>query len=103
MLSNDKVWDLLLEKRNQLEVSCLQVRGSNTYLFMSKMVIRLPTGLITQFPSGVNRRFPFRYTVPSKLLNWNEIYKICITLRYFGAQEIQILTLYANFILSIFV
>lgn len=40
-----------------------------TYCFRSYIVIRLPTGLMTEFPSGVNDRFPLRYTVPKRFSN----------------------------------
>lgn len=32
----------------------------------------LPTGLITELPSGVNTTLPWRYTVPHKLEKRNE-------------------------------
>lgn len=40
-----------------------------TYLTRSKTDTRLPTGEITELPSGEKSTFPWRYTVPHKLLN----------------------------------
>ena len=40
-----------------------------TYFTKSNTVTLLPTGEIKQFPSGVNRRFPLRYTVPRRFEN----------------------------------
>lgn len=34
---------------------------------------RLPTGDSRQVPSGVKRRFPLLYTVPSRLENWRMV------------------------------
>lgn len=42
---------------------------SFTHFFKSYIDIRLPTGLITEFPSFVKIKFPRLNTVPSKLLN----------------------------------
>lgn len=41
-----------------------------TYFFKSYIVILLPTGLMTDIPSGVKRRSPSWYTEPSRLLNY---------------------------------
>lgn len=40
------------------------------YFTRSKTVTRLPTGESRQVPSGVKRRLPLLYTVPSRLENW---------------------------------
>ena len=42
-----------------------------THLIRSKTVMRLPTGDNRQVPSGVKRRFPLQYTVPSRLENYS--------------------------------
>jgi len=43
-----------------------------TYLIRSKIVTLLPTGENKWVPSGLNKRLPLQYTVPSKLENWTE-------------------------------
>lgn len=41
-----------------------------TYFFKSNTVKRFPTGLMTEFPSDEKTKFPFRKTVPNRLLNY---------------------------------
>lgn len=44
-----------------------------TYLTRSNTDTRLPTGLNTEFPSGVNSIVPWRYTVPQRFENYHNI------------------------------
>lgn len=56
--SNPSVLDLLLRLSD--------VTRLETHLTRSKMETRLPTGESTLLPSGVNKTFPWRYTVPQR-------------------------------------
>jgi len=58
-----------------------RLRPDRTHPFKSNTVTRLPTGLMSVLPSGVNVKLPQRYTVPHKLLNLKAYFIVVLALR----------------------
>ena len=67
--SKANVEDLLLfQNTGEGQRYCLEFE-IKTYFTRSNTDTRLPTGLYSELPSGVNRTFPCLYTVPHMLEN----------------------------------
>lgn len=67
LFSKENVNDLLLKNRELVKEGYID---SKTYFTRSKTDTRFPTGLSSEFPSGVNIMLPWRYTVPHILENY---------------------------------